>query len=424
MRARLLEGLVEAWHRPGRTGERRAIEALAACIDDHLDELSVLLTREHGKPLGDARNELVTSANSLRHFAAREVPVSRFTSQNGRAVEVSRKPLGVVAAIAPFNFPVLLSMWKVGPALITGNTVVLKPSPFTPLTTLRIGELARAALPPGVLNILSGDDALGPALSGHPHVAKIAFTGSSATGKAVMRGAAEDLKRITLELGGNDPAIILGDVDVDEVAPRIFWGAFANCGQVCVAAKRIYVHDSIYDRFVEVVKDLARANLPANGETEGVRLGPVQNHVQYARVRAMIAQARAAGLDIWEAPGDLPPHGYFIAPTLALDPPDDAAVVREEPFGPFLPLMRFSEVDEVVARANDSEYGLAASVWSGDRALAESVARRLDCGTVWINNVLGISTDIPFAGHKHSGIGVENGEEGLLEYTAIQAIVG
>lgn len=412
-----------AWSAMPITERATRLKRIAERITAYADPLSILLTREQGKPLQDAQAEVASASRWFAHLAESDLPTEHKAMPDGRTAEIRRVPIGVVGAIAPWNFPVSLAVWKIAPALLAGNTVVLKPSPFTPLTTLKLGELLLDLLPPGVLNMVSGGDHLGPLMSGHEGIDKIAFTGSTATGKAVMRSAAATLKRITLELGGNDPAIVLPDVDVDVVAEKIFWGAFRNAGQICVAAKRIYVHDAIYDRFAARMAELARENAPGDGSTPGVRIGPVQNKLQFDRVTKMIEQAQANGLRFLAGPVKNEGPGYFIAPTIVDNPPDDAPIVREEPFGPLLPLLRYTDLDDVIRRANDSEYGLASSVWSQDKDLAASVGRQLQAGTVWINSVLGITPSLPFGGHKQSGIGVENSEEGLLEYTNIQVLL-
>jgi aldehyde dehydrogenase (NAD+) len=307
--------------------------------------------------------------------------------------------------------------------LVAGNSVVLKPSPFTPLTTLKIGEIAQGILPPGVLNVVSGGDELGPWMSAHPGIAKISFTGSTATGRKVMASAATNLKRLTLELGGNDAAIVLPDVDLDKVVPELFWAAFRNTGQVCVAAKRMYVHETIYDEFARRLSAYAATVQLGDGSQQGVQLGPIQNAVQFARVRDLIQSAREEGLDFLT--GGKPAEngqGYFVPVTIIGNPPETSRVVTEEAFGPVLPLLRFSDNDEVVRRANDSEYGLGGSVWSGDPEKARALGERLRCGTVWINEIQHLTPFAAFAGHGQSGIGVENGVDGLLEYTNVQTI--
>jgi acyl-CoA reductase-like NAD-dependent aldehyde dehydrogenase len=337
-------------------------------------------------------------------------------------VEVRRVPVGVVGGIVPWNFPIVLAAWKIAPALLAGNAMVLKPSPFTPLTTLRIGELAQPLLPPGVFNVISGDDALGPWITEHPGIDKVSFTGSSATGRRVMQGAANNLKRLTLELGGNDAAIVMPDVDVEAVAKELFNGAFNNSGQICIAAKRLFVHEAIYDRFAAAFVAIAKATRIGPGDQEGVELGPVQNRPQYERLVQMLDECKREGYKLL-AGGELPQGpGFFFPVTLVDNPPAHARILNEEPFGPLRALVRFKDVDEVIARANASDYGLAGSIWCKNEALALAMAQRLQTGTVWINEIQTASPHKPMAGHKQSGLGVENGLEGLLEYTLPQTL--
>ncbi|RZL89425.1 MAG: aldehyde dehydrogenase family protein [Variovorax sp.] len=427
----LLDATVQAaqaafatWSRTPLEQRRERLEALAQRIKDNADELALLLTREQGRPLPMAKAEVLGCVHWCRSFAQMALPVAEHTDKAGVQWSTRRVPLGVVAAIAPWNFPLSLAVWKLAPALLAGNTVIVKPSPFTPLATLRLGELAADLFPAGVLNVLSGGDALGPWMTSHPGIAKVAFTGSTATGRRVMAAAAPTLKHVTLELGGNDAAIVMPDVDVAKVARKLFVGAFLNAGQVCIAAKRIYVHDTLYDAFAQAFAAAARAAPMGPGTQEGVMLGPVQNRPQYERVKDLIAATRAAG-HRFLAGGEVPDGpGYFIPPTVVDNPPDDARIVVEEPFGPIVPLLRFSDVDEVVRRANDTEFGLGGSVWSNDVAQARAIGAGLEVGTVWINNVHLLDPQSPFAGRKQSGIGVENGIEGLLEFTAVQTMVG
>jgi acyl-CoA reductase-like NAD-dependent aldehyde dehydrogenase len=404
--------------------ERQALlRALGDRLAEHADAFARLLTLEQGKPLGDAAMEIGTGVYWLQEIAGQALEPEILSDSPERRAELRHVPIGVVAAIAPWNFPVGLAIWKIAPALLAGNTLVLKPSPFTPLTSLKLGELARDILPPGVLNVVSGGDSLGPWITEHPGIDKISFTGSTATGKAVMRSAAGNLKRVTLELGGNDPAIVLPDADVEAVVPRLFWAAFANNGQICIASKRIYVHESIYDRFAAAMVQYAMTVKVGDGTEQGVQIGPIQNRPQFERVRALLADARSAGIHFLQG-GDVPEgRGYFIPIAIADNPDDSSRVVAEEAFGPVLPLLKFSEVDEVVARANDSLYGLAASVWGTNLDAAQAVADRIEAGTVWINTVQDLGPGQPFGGHKQSGLGVENGREGLLEYTNPQVIV-
>lgn len=399
----------------------KALTAAAKLIFDHADELARLFVREQGRPLHLAKGEIQGASFWLRQVAKQELPVEVTEDTAERRIEVHHEPLGVVCAIVPWNFPVLLASWKIAPALLAGNTMVLKPSPFTPLCSLKIGELLQAALPPGVLNIISGGDELGPMMTAHPGFAKISFTGSTATGKRVMEAASRDLKRITLELGGNDAAIILPDVDVDAVAEQIFFGAFYNSAQVCVATKRLYVHEAIYDALRDRLHALAEQAKVGDGLEQGNGFGPIQNATQFARVKELLESARADGLTLLQG-GAVPDKGYFIPLTIVDNPPEDSRVVQEEAFGPILPMMRWSDLDEVVARANDTNYGLAGAVWSADIDQAVRIAHRLETGTVWINQNLQNTPFTPLAGHKQSGFGVENGIAGLMEFTQPKAI--
>ena len=329
----------------------------------------------------------------------------------------------MVCAITPWNYPVANAFLKIAPALVAGNTVLLKPSPFTPLTTLRIGELVRDILPPGVLNVLSGQDELGPWMTCHPDVDQVSFTGSTATGRRVMASAAPTLKRLTLELGGNDAAIILPGIDVETVAGKVFQAAFHNSGQVCFAAKRIYVHEYVYAPFATALVELAKRAKVGNGAEQGTDFGPVQNRPQYDRVNDLIADARANGYRfLLGGETETPGKGYFVPLTIIDNPPEHSRIVQEEQFGPVLPLIRFSDIDAVVARANDSELGLGGSVW-GPSAQAEAVAHRLDTGMIWVNEFGSMAPSQPFGGRKQSGFGVENGVAGLLEFTNPHTIV-
>ncbi len=402
---------------------RAAVRRIGEVIGANMADFTRLFTLEQGRPLAKASEELMGAAFWAGHVATQDIPVLVSEDTPERRAETRRVPIGVVGAIVPWNFPMLLGVWKIAGALLTGNTLVIKPSPFTPLTMLKLGELMRPHLPPGVLNVVSGGDALGPWMTAHPGIDKISFTGSTATGKRVMASAAQSLKRITLELGGNDAAIVLGDVDVAAVAEPLFWSAFVNSGQVCIATKRLYVHDAVYDALAAELTAIAERVRMGDGLAPGSELGPIQNRPQYERVRALIADARDAGLRFLTGGDVLDGKGYFIPVTLVDNPPEDSRVVAEEAFGPVLPLIRFTDVDDVIARANASPYGLAGSVWSADVDAAQAIAARLDTGTVWINEAQHVAPWLPFGGHKQSGIGIENGVEGLMEYTNAQTIM-
>jgi acyl-CoA reductase-like NAD-dependent aldehyde dehydrogenase len=415
------EAAQRSWHGRGIGRRRELLIALGVAIAEHAEAFTQLFVKEQGRPAAMARREILRGGSWLAELALQDLPVELVEDGAGRRVEVHHEPLGVVAAIVPWNFPFLLAIWKIAPALLVGNTMVLKPSPFTPLCALKLGELASEILPAGVLNVLNGEDALGPMMTAHPGFAKISFTGSTATGKRVMETASRDLKRITLELGGNDAAIVMPDVNLDKVAQKIFFGAFYNTAQVCIATKRLYIHEAIYDALRDRLVALAKATAIGDGSEPTSVLGPLQNAPQYRRVTALIEEARNQGLALIEG-REVPKEGYFIPITLVDNPPDDARVVTEEAFGPVLPLLKFNDVDDVIRRANDSQYGLAGAVWSANIGQAVAIARRLQTGTVWINDNLQNAPHIPFAGFKQSGFGVENGRGGLLEFTQPKSI--
>ncbi len=402
--------------------ERRALlMKLADAIDARVAELAPLLTQEQGKPLGGAFFELMVASANIRGIAALDLPVATVKETAEARVVRVRSPLGVVAAITPWNFPVIMMVTKLTPALLAGNTVVVKPAPTTPLTTLKVGELCAEIFPPGVVNVIADANDLGGVLTAHPDVAKIAFTGSTATGRKVMASAAPTLKRLTLELGGNDAAIVLDDVDPKDIAPKLFFAAMVNSGQVCLAAKRIFVHESIYDAVCAELAKLATAAKVGNGLDEGVEFGPLQNRMQFEKVKAIIEDARAHGKII--AGGQ--PHqgpGFFIQPTIVSGLPDSARLVCEEQFGPVMPVLKYSKLEDAIARANTSEYGLGATVWSKSPERAYEVAMKLDTGTVWINKHLDLPPGVPYGGTKQSGYGVELGQHGLEEFTQAKII--
>ena len=329
-------------------------------------ELAPTLTAEQGKPLGDAGIEVFASAIWAQYFANIETPTQVIQDDDSAYVELARRPLGVVAAITPWNFPLTLAFWKIAPALLAGNTLVLKPSPFTPLTTLQVGELLRDVFPPGVINIVSGGDELGAAMTSHPVPRKISFTGSVETGKKVAMSAAPDLKRVTLELGGNDPAIVLDDADPAVVAGAIFAGAFNNNGQVCSAIKRVYVPEALYDDVVEGLAAQARAVKVGEGTEEGVKLGPINNEPQYERVKELVADALAHGATAVTGGRAMDRAGYFFEPTILAGLSDGTRIVDEEQFGPALPVVAYRDLGDAIDRANATHFGLSGSVWGAD----------------------------------------------------------
>lgn len=392
------------------------VSKIGETIAANAAELAAMLTREQGKPGEQAQFEVMAAAQWCQATATLSLPDREMEAGPGRKQITRYVPIGVVAGISPWNFPVVLSIWKIAPALLAGNTLVLKPSPFTPMTVLRIGELVRDFVPAGVLNVISGGDALGPMMTAHPGFDKVSFTGSTATGRRVMQSAAPTLKRLTLELGGNDAAIVLPDVDIAETAQKLFWSAFTNSGQVCVATKRAYVHEAIYDQFRDALAEIVTATPMGDGSQQGIALGPIQNRPQYDRVRSLVSDCEERGHRLIQ--GSAPEgEGYFVPATLVDNPPEDSRIVQEEQFGPVLPLLRFATVEEAIEKANASDMGLAGTVWSSDTEAALRIAERMETGNVWINEGLALSPFAAFGGRKQSGIGVENGIDGLMAYT-------
>jgi acyl-CoA reductase-like NAD-dependent aldehyde dehydrogenase len=383
-------------------------------------ELAPLLTSEQGKPLARATEEVLGAGVWLNYYANLEVQPLQIQDDPGATAYVPRRPLGVVAAITPWNFPLILAAWKIAPALRAGNTMVLKPSPYTPLATLKMVELLNEVLPAGVLNAVSGGDELGKWMTSHPTPRKVSFTGSVAAGKHVAAACAPDLKRVTLELGGNDPAIILDDVKVEDVAEKIFWGAFSNSGQICSAIKRVYVPEAMHGALVEALAEKASAVKVGEGTEEGVELGPINNAPQFERVKELVADAIAGGATAVAGGAPVDGPGYFFQPTILSDVTDGSRIVDEEQFGPALPVISYRHLDEAIDRANATLFGLSGSVWSNDVERAGEVADQLECGTAWVNAHLALAPHQPFGGFKHSGMGVENGPWGLDAFTDIQ----
>lgn len=410
-----------AWAATSLDQRRAKLSEIADAIRANAEELSRLLTQEQGKPLHEAIGEVAGTEGFFRYFASMDLPMKVIEDGADRRVEEHRKPLGVVGAITPWNFPLMILSFKLPPALLAGNTIVLKPAPTTPLTALRMGEIMADILPAGVVNIVTDQNDLGGLLSSHPDIAKVSFTGSTDTGKKVMASAAQTLKRLTLELGGNDASIVLDDADPKKVAQGIFKYAFTNCGQVCLAIKRVYAPESIYDALVEELAALANQAVVDDGLKQGAQVGPLQNKMQFEKVKTFLDDARTngtivAGGEVMDRPG------YFIRPTIVRDIEDGAKLVDEEQFGPILPVIKVKDEHDAVARANASPWGLGGSVWSSNLDRAQDTAKRMEAGTVWINTHLDVGPHIPFGGAKQSGIGTEFGQDGLEEFTQRQII--
>ena len=410
-----------SWGQTQIQERKEIVLKIADIVEANAQELAQILTEEQGKPIGDATGEVYGMAAFCRYFASLDLPVKLIEDSDGRKVEAHRTPLGVVGAIVPWNFPLILLAFKLPPALIAGNTIVIKPAPTTPLSTLRVAELIKDVAPPGVINVITDLNDLGAALTAHPDVRKISFTGSTATGAKVMAGAAGLLKRITLELGGNDAGIVLNDVDPKEAAPKLFNSAFQNTGQVCIAMKRLYVHEDIYDEMCDELATLANETVIGNGLEQGTKLGPLNNKMQFDKVKALIEEAKTDGNVI--AGGEVPDQpGYFIRPTIVRDIEEGSRLVDEEQFGPVLPVMKFSDEKDAVERANATQWGLGGSVWSSDLDKAYALAEKMEAGTIWINKHSELDPTIPFGGSNQSGLGKELGSEGLEEFTQLKII--
>ena len=397
--------------------------AIAATIKENGEELYRLLTTEQGKPHAQAKGEIFGAAGLAKAQSTLKLEDEIIQDDETRHHRHRRVPVGVVGGIVPWNFPISMAIQKIIPALMSGCTIVLKPSPFTPLTTLRLAELIADKVPAGTVNIITGEDSLGPLITGHADIDKITFTGSTATGKKIMEGASADLKRITLELGGNDASIVLPDADPKKVAQQLFWSSFMNAGQVCIAAKRVYIHEDIYDELSAAIAEYAKTVVVGDGSEQGTGVGPIQNKKQYERVLELIEDAKDNGYKFLTG-GDVDPSGtgYFVPLTILDNPPEDARIVAEEQFGPVMPLMKFSTEEEAIVRANASEYGLAGAVWTGDTEKGVEIAEKLETGTVWINEFMHLSPFAPFGGHKQSGFGAEYGKDGMKEFTYPQVI--
>ncbi|MDY5402882.1 MAG: aldehyde dehydrogenase family protein [Trueperella sp.] len=399
----------------------------AEAIEDNAETLAELLSREQGKPLNgpNARFEVGACAAWLRATAAIPVEETEVVNDGDTFATLAYRPIGVVGAIGPWNWPMMITTWQVAPALRMGNGVVVKPSEYTPLSVAALVRVLNDVLPEGVLSIVVGDGAIGAELTTNPRVGKIMFTGSTATGKKIAATAAGDVKRLTLELGGNDAGIVLDDVDPRAIAEDLFWGAFINTGQTCAALKRLYVPGSIYDDVVEALAEVATAMPMGDGLDEHNVLGPLQNKAQFDIVKELVRAAVDGGARVvvgGDPDEDQP--GYFYPTTLVADiAPDNPLVVKEQ-FGPALPIVRYDDLDWAIEQANALDFGLGGSVWSADRERAREVAARIQAGTVWINSHGGVDPRIPFGGTKGSGYGVEFGELGLKELAVAQVING
>jgi succinate-semialdehyde dehydrogenase/glutarate-semialdehyde dehydrogenase len=434
---RAVRGAADAFPGWWRTPASHRGEILYRCqraILQHVEELAQLLTREQGKPLAESRMEVRRFAHTLEHYAGlaknlRGGYVPDLDESPHRHGLILKRPLGVCAAIIPWNFPLSLLGNKLAPALVTGNTVVVKPAETTPLTSTRVIRiLHEAGVPKNVVNtVLGAGTTVGAALTTHPLVAKVAFTGSTVTGRTVMAGAARTIKRVTLELGGSDPLIVASDADIDGAVSAASVGRFFNCGQACLAIKRVFLFEDIADEFTEKLVGKVRRLRVGRGSEEGVRVGPLHSSVQRDAVEAQVADAVSRGAEVLiggaRPDDDRFANGHFFEPTLLANVDADSKMATEEVFGPALPLFRVANLDEAIARANASIYGLGSSIWTRDLNAATEAAERLEAGYTWINTVNKIYDELPFGGFKQSGLGQEHGNEALECYLQSKSVV-
>lgn len=411
------------WSKTSYDQRRAALKAFGDAIEANQDALARLMTMEQGKPLTQANVEVGAAAAWARQIPEIEIPENVIEDTDERRIVQRYTPIGVAAAIVPWNFPVLLAVGKIVPAVYTGNTIIVKPSPFTPYCALKLAELATKCFPPGVVQALSGDDSLGPMITEHSGIGKISFTGSSLTGKRVMASCAKTLKRVTLELGGNDPCIVCDDVDIDAVVPKVGILSFLCSSQVCMMIKRLYVHEKIYDEFRTKLTQFVQSLPVGDGTKPDTFFGPVQNAMQFEKVKDLVAETARSGYQTTLG-GSVPDSsaGFFIPPTIVDNPPESSRVVQEEPFGPILPMLKWSDEDDVIARANATDSALGSSVWTKDMTRATRLADQLEAGSVWVNSHFDVAPNAPFGGHRGSGLGTEWGLNGLLGYCNSQTL--
>ena len=403
--------------------QRRAVMyACAEALEANAGELGRLATMEQGMPLPAGVASVQGAARNFRWYADLDIPRVTVQDDDAALIEIARRPIGVIAAIKPWNVPIGMAVNTIAPAFRAGCTVVLKPSPYTPVVTARMGEVLREVIPAGVLNIVTGGNELGQWMTEHPVPRGVSFTGSIATGKKVNVAAAADLKRVLLELGGNDAAIVLDDADPADVAEKLFWPAFRNSGQICMAVKRVFVPEELQPRVVEALAAKARSVKVGNGLDAGTELGPINNQPQFERVKDLVAEAIAGGAVAVAGGHPIEGDGYFFEPTILTGVAEGTRIVDEEQFGPALPVLTYRTVAEAVQRANATSYGLGASVWSADPLRAAEVAEQLEAGTVWVNTHMQLTHDAPFTGMKHSGLGSEMGLWSIYAYTDPQTL--
>ncbi len=413
-----------AWALKSDEERKNILMEVSQVLAENTPYLAEWITKEQGKPLAGPGSmfEMQACAGWTQVPASLDLPVEVVFEDETRRDEMHRRPIGVVGAIAPWNWPLMIAIWQIIPALRAGNTVVIKPSEYTTLGTLEMVRLMNTVLPKGVLNTISGDGRIGAMLVENKDIDKIMFTGSERTARRIIQASEGNMARLTLECGGNDPAIILPNTEIESKAGDLFWGAFINMGQTCACAKRLYVHEDDYEKVIKVLDGVASQMPMGNGMEEGNVLGPIQNQMQFNKVNDLVEDAKSNGASVIRGGSPMEGKGYFYPITLIGDIDNGSRLVDEEQFGPVLPIIKYKTVEEAIQKANDTETGLGASVWGDDLTEAAKVAARIESGTVWINQHGAIHPMVPFGGMKKSGYGVEFGIEGLKAVTQPQII--